>query len=77
METDGWEKVKEIFVMLRFLVKIVGAERIALSTDYPLPLGELELGRLIESMPFDSETKAILLHNAPLEWLNLDKNLFI
>jgi len=58
METDGLEKAKEIFVMLRFLVKLVGAERIALGTDYPFPLGEDVAGSLIESMPFDSETKA-------------------
>ena len=62
--------------MLRFLIELVGAEKVALGTDYPFPLGELEPGKLIESMEFDQITKATLLHGAALQWLNLDKNLF-
>jgi aminocarboxymuconate-semialdehyde decarboxylase len=63
--------------MLDYLVKLAGADKVALGTDYPFPLGELEPGKLIESMPFDNETKAKLLHGAALEWLNLDRNLFV
>jgi aminocarboxymuconate-semialdehyde decarboxylase len=62
--------------MLDYLVKLAGADRVALGTDYPFPLGELEPGKLIESMPFDEETKAKLLHGAALEWLNLKKDKF-
>jgi aminocarboxymuconate-semialdehyde decarboxylase len=64
-------------LMLDYLVKLAGADKVALGTDYPFPLGELEPGKLIESMPFDDETKAKLLHGAALEWLNLDRNLFV
>jgi aminocarboxymuconate-semialdehyde decarboxylase len=63
-------------LMLDYLVKLIGAERVALGSDYPFPLGEPEPGKLIESMPFDEETKAELLHGAALKWLNLDKTLF-
>ncbi|HYP50702.1 MAG TPA: amidohydrolase family protein [Pyrinomonadaceae bacterium] len=63
--------------MLDYLVKLAGADKVALGTDYPFPLGELEPGKLIESMPFDEETKAKLLHQAALEWLDLDKDLFV
>ncbi len=63
-------------LMLEYLVKSVGAERIALGTDYPFPLGELEPGKLIESSPFDDKTKEKLLHGAALEWLNLGKKNF-
>lgn len=63
--------------MLSFLVKLAGAERVALGSDYPFPLGELEPGALIESSGFDEETKAKLLHGAALEWLNLEKDLFV
>ena len=62
--------------MLKYLVKIVGAKRVALGTDYPFPLGERMAGSLIESMGFDDETKANLLHGSALEWLNLDKKNF-
>lgn len=64
-------------VMLEYLVKLFGAEKIALGTDYPFPLGELEPGKLIEESKFDAATKAKLLHGAALEWLNLDQNNFI
>jgi len=62
--------------MLEYLVNLVGAERIALGTDYPFPLGELEPGKLIESSIYDDVTKAQMLHGTALDWLNLDKTLF-
>jgi aminocarboxymuconate-semialdehyde decarboxylase len=62
--------------MLDYLVNLVGAEKVALGTDYPFPLGEEIAGSLIESMAFDEKTKAKLLHGAALEWLNLDKENF-
>lgn len=63
--------------MLEYLVKLVGADKIALGTDYPFPLGEAVAGTLIESMSFDEKTKAELLHGAALHWLNLDENKFL
>lgn len=63
--------------MLDFLVKLMGAERIALGTDYPFPLGELQPGKLIEEMPYDQHTKERLLSGTALEWLNLEKSLYI
>ncbi len=59
-------------LMLRVLVRMFGAKKIALGTDYPFPLGEEIAGSLIESSSFDEKTKANLLHGAALEWLNLD-----
>lgn len=63
-------------LMLKYLIKLFGAEKIALGTDYPFPLGELEPGKLIETSKFDDQTKAEMLHGAALKWLNLDKSLF-
>ncbi len=62
--------------MLDYLVKLVGADRIALGTDYPFPLGEEIAGSLIESMGYDEITKAKLLHDTALNWLNLSKDKF-
>ncbi len=64
-------------VMLDFLVKLAGADKVALGTDYPFPLGELEPGKLIESMPYDGAMKERLLSGTALEWLNLEKKIFI
>ncbi len=62
--------------MLDFLVNLAGADKVAMGTDYPFPLGEDVAGRLIESMAFDEETKAKLLHGAALRWLNLEEKIF-
>ena len=61
---------------LDFLVRLAGADRIALGTDYPFPLGELEPGKLIGSMPYDASVKAMLLHGAALNWLGLEESQF-
>ena len=61
---------------LDFLIDLVGADRVALGTDYPFPLGELEPGKLIESMPYDDATKSKLLHGSALNWLNIDVGRF-
>lgn len=63
-------------LMLEYLVKLVGAERIALGSDYPFPLGELEPGKLIASSNFDAAAKAEMLHGAALKWLALEKVTF-
>ena len=63
--------------MLQYLVKLIGAEKVALGTDYPFPLGELEPGKMIETAAFDEEIKAKLLSGAALNWLNLDKSIFL
>ncbi|ALD22033.1 amidohydrolase family protein [Hymenobacter sp. DG25A] len=56
-------------LMLDYLVKTLGADKITLGTDYPFPLGELQPGQLIESMPFPDEIKARMLGQNALDWL--------
>lgn len=63
--------------MLKYLVDLMGPQKLALGTDYPFPLGELEPGKLIQSMDFDKPIKERLLHGTALEWLNLDRELFL
>jgi aminocarboxymuconate-semialdehyde decarboxylase len=60
-----------------FFVKQVGADRIALGTDYPFPLGEQKPGELISSCDFDQETLDRLLHGTALEWLGIPKERFL
>jgi len=61
---------------LEFVVNLIGADKIALGTDYPFPLGELEPGKLINSMPYDDKLKEQLLSGSALSWLNLPKDSF-
>jgi aminocarboxymuconate-semialdehyde decarboxylase len=63
--------------MLKYLIDLMGPNKLALGTDYPFPLGELEPGKLIQSMNFDANIHDRLLHGTALEWLNLDKNKFL
>jgi len=61
---------------LDYLISLVGADQVALGSDYPFPLGEAAPGSLIEAMPYDENIKAMLLHGTALNWLNLEKRLF-
>jgi aminocarboxymuconate-semialdehyde decarboxylase len=63
--------------MLDVVVDMFGANRVALGTDYPFTLGELEPGKIIEGMPYDQAKKDLLLHGAALEWLSMNKSDFI
>ena len=63
---------------LRYLVGLAGADRVALGTDYPFPLGEREPGKLIESIPdFTPEVRERLLSGTALDWLGLRKEDFV
>ena len=59
--------------MLDYVVNLMGPEKLALGTDYPFPLGELEPGKLIHSMNYDQSIEDRLLHGTALEWLKLNK----
>jgi len=63
-------------LMLRYLVERMGADRIALGSDYPFPLGEEHAGALIESCGFSEATRARLLHGTALEWLGVPESRF-
>ncbi len=57
---------------LRTVIRLLGAERIALGSDYPFPLGEAEPGALIASMTdLSQETRARLLGGTALEFLGI------
>lgn len=52
------------------LMKMFGPGRIAMGSDFPFPLGDLEHGKFIEQMPqLDERIKLQLLRETALEWL--------
>jgi aminocarboxymuconate-semialdehyde decarboxylase len=63
--------------VLNYLIKFLGAEHIALGSDYPFPLGEQVPGKLIESMNFDNKIKEQLLSGTALKWLGMKKEKFL
>jgi aminocarboxymuconate-semialdehyde decarboxylase len=57
---------------LRLLLKVAGAERVALGSDYPFPLGERVPGALIESMgDLSASDRDRLLRGTALEFLGM------
>ncbi|HRB00360.1 MAG TPA: amidohydrolase family protein [Ignavibacteria bacterium] len=57
---------------LKFLIDLVGDEKIVLGSDYPFPLGEHHPGKMIESLnELDQATKDKLLWKNAVEFLGL------
>jgi aminocarboxymuconate-semialdehyde decarboxylase len=57
---------------LRLLLKLFGAQRVALGSDYPFPLGEAEPGKLIDSIAdLSAKEKSQLLSETASEFLGL------
>ena len=54
---------------LRLVLDTFGADRVALGSDYPFPLGEERPGALIESMNLAPEVRDRLRAGTALEWL--------
>jgi aminocarboxymuconate-semialdehyde decarboxylase len=56
----------------KFLINLFGAERIALGSDFPFPLGDLEHGKFIELMKdLTQDQKEKVLYKTAKEWLGL------
>ena len=63
---------------LSYIISKVGMEKIALGTDYPFPLGELEPGTLIDEMEnLSGDNKDMLFCRNALNWLGIDDNSFL
>ena len=60
---------------LKYVVKLMGADKICLGSDYPFPLGETKPGTLIESGDFSDSVKQTLLADSALSWLGLSREM--
>ena len=59
-------------------IRLCSAEKIALGSDYPFPLGEHAPGKLIESMTdLSTSTRDRLLHGTALEFLGLEREQYV
>ena len=57
---------------LELLLKLFGASRVALGSDYPFPLGEAHPGELIDSMKLSTKEKRQLLSGTAREFLGIN-----
>jgi aminocarboxymuconate-semialdehyde decarboxylase len=62
---------------LEYILKLQGSKRVCLGSDYPFPLGDLEIGKFIEDSSFSAEVIEDIFCNSTLEWLDLKKEQFI
>lgn len=63
-------------LMLDYVIKLQGTKRITLGSDYPFPLGDLEIGKFIEEMDISHESKEDIFSNSTLEWLDMSRSQF-
>ncbi len=64
-------------LMLEYVLKLVGSEKVMLGTDYPFPLGDLGMGKFIEDMNLADRDMENIFNKAALDWLTLSKEDFI
>lgn len=62
--------------LFKYVLDMVGSKKITLGTDYPFPLGDLEVGKFIEEMGLEKSVVDDIFCNATLDWLKMDKKVF-
>lgn len=62
---------------LRYVMDLVGEDKICLGSDYPFPLGESKPGEEIERLKLPVKSKDKLFYQNALDWLKLDKKQFV
>lgn len=56
---------------LKYIIDVIGTDKICLGSDYPFPLGEDIPGLLIKSMNLTDDEKSSMLHKSAITWLGL------
>lgn len=62
---------------LEVILDYQGSKRVCLGSDYPFPLGDLEIGKFVTEMGLSDEVVEDIFCNSTLAWLNLEKDPFI
>jgi aminocarboxymuconate-semialdehyde decarboxylase len=56
---------------LKYIIEMIGSEKITLGSDYPFPLGDLEIGKFIEESDISQSDKDNIMYKSTLDWLGL------
>lgn len=62
---------------LKYVINLLGEDRVCIGSDYPFPLGEDRPGEEIEALKLPKKTNDKLMYKNALEWLQLDKKKFV
>ncbi len=63
--------------LLNYILAMQGSSKVCFGTDYPFPLGDLEFGKFILDSNISLKDQENIFANATLDWLKLDKSLFL
>lgn len=63
--------------LLSYIIDEIGAEKVCLGSDYPFPLGDLEIGAFIEKMDLPIDTLDQLMYQSACEWMDLNPDRFL
>lgn len=56
--------------LLRYILEVAGEDKVCLGTDYPFPLGDLEIGKFISEMGLPEPVLEKIFHRNTLAWLH-------
>lgn len=62
---------------MEYVIKTQGSKKITLGSDYPFPLGDLEIGAYLEEMNLEKTELENIYCNSTLDWLKLPKEQFL
>lgn len=63
--------------VLKYNIKLFGSDRICFGSDYPFPLGDMNLGDWISNSDLAKKDIENIFQNSPLDFLNLKLNQFL
>jgi aminocarboxymuconate-semialdehyde decarboxylase len=63
-------------MLLEYILKLQGSKKVCLGSDYPFPLGDLEIGKFITEMKLEPSVVEDIFCNSTLDWLNMRKEDF-
>jgi aminocarboxymuconate-semialdehyde decarboxylase len=56
---------------LKYILNLQGSRKVCLGSDYPFPLGDLEIGKFIEESNLPKEDIQNIFYQSTLDWLDL------
>ncbi len=62
--------------MLQYILETAGTDKVCLGSDYPFPLGDLEIGAFIEEMDLPKATVEAIFAKNTLAWLEVPEDHF-
>lgn len=63
--------------MLKYIIDLIGTEKISFGTDYPFPLGDLEFGKFLNEIDLSESDKQNIFYKSTLNWLDKKESDFI